>query len=350
MKRTIRVFILLILLVLLCPALPVATAAADPDRSTVDKLIGDSMNWMLLTHMYTDGNLISKSYPHGTFDTLLKHNVDPNKSVVRIYGKSNAQHCYPDNAEFLYQKVTYHDWHSFNDMYAEAENIFCGDWIKRSVHSIFQQEKYAPENYEHFIEKDGDIYVCAGVDSSAEQLGYLFFRSLAARYTLFGEEQMSELSKDSMEDMSRFFSTGWSDKVGWGVASSAKVYDRYIYKIISADSTKARIDVIVFNTLAARNCAFKATLELKNTQDGWRISGGTLIEAFYEGKLLDKMNEDEYVAFLADVGVEDINPPLASPTTGDTGGTHVVIFASAAALAAAVPALIMTVKHRRKEK
>ena len=347
MKKAKRIFILLISLVLLCSALPVASAATGPDNGTVDKLIDASMDWLLLTHIYTDGDVMYRSYPHGTIDTLLKDHVNPDKSFVKIYGKSNF--IYRDNAEFLYRKVTYHDWHSFNDMYAEAGNIFSGDWIKRSVHSIFQQEKYAPDNYEHFIEKDGDIYVCAGIDNSAELLGYLFFRTLEARYTLLGEDEMEYLSEDGMKDMSRFFSTGWVNKRGFGIAVGAKVYDRYIYKITAADSTEAKVDVVVFNALAARNSAFKATLELKNTQDGWRISGGTLIEAFYEGKILDKMSEDEYVAFLADIGVDDINPPLAAPPTGDTSGTRVVIFTSVAALAAVIPAAVLTFRRRRED-
>ena len=329
-----------------------ASAATGPDNGTVDKLIDASMDWLLLTHIYTDGDLLHGSYPHGTIDTLLKDHVDPDKSFVKIYGKSNAFFS-RDNAEFLYCKVTYHDWHSFNDMYAEAGNIFSGDWIKRSVHSIYQQEKLAPDNYEHFIEKDGDIYVCAGIDNSAELLGCLFFRTLErtpeSRYTLLGEEEMFYLSEDGTKDMSRFFSTSWVNKGGFGVAVGAKVYDRYIYKITAADSTEAKVDVVVFNVLAARNSAFKATLELKNTQDGWRISGGTLIEAFYEGKILDKMSEDEYVAFLADIGVDDINPPLASPPTGDTNGTRAVIFTSAAALAAVIPAAVLTYRRRREE-
>ncbi len=351
MKKTRRIFILLISLILVCSALPVASAAAGPDNGTVDKLIDASMDWLLLTHIYTDGNLLHGSYPHGTIDTLLKDHVDPDKSFVKIYGKSNAFFS-RDNAEFLYCKVTYHDWHSFNDMYAEAGNIFSGDWIKRSVHSIYQQEKLAPDNYEHFIEKDGDIYVCAGIDNSVELLGCLFFRTLErtpeAMYTLLGEEEMRYLSEDSTKDMSRFFSTGWFHRLGFGIAVGAKVYDRYIYKITAADSTEAKADVVVFNALAARNSAFKATLELKNTQDGWRISGGTLIEAFYEGKILDKMSEDEYVAFLADIGVDDINPPLAAPPTGDTSGTRAVIFTSAAALAA-IPAAVLTFRRKRED-
>ena len=346
MKKAKRIFILLISLVLACATLPVASAAAGPDNGTVDKLIDASMDWLLLTHIYTDGNALYQSYPHGTIDTLLKDHVDPDKSFVKIYGKSNS--IARTNAEFLYRKVTYHDWHSFNDMYAEAGNIFSGDWIKRSVHSIFQQKKYVPDNYEHFIEKDGDIYVCAGIDNSAEVLGCLFFRNDEARYTLLGEEEVWYLREDGTKDMSRFFSTGWFHRLGFGVAVGAKVYDRYIYKITAADSTEAKADVVVFNALAARNSAFKATLELKNTQDGWRISGGTLIEAFYEGKILDKMSEDEYVAFLADIGVDDINPPLAAPPTGDTSGTRAVIFTSAAALAA-IPAAVLTFRRRRED-
>ena len=343
----VAVLIVLPLLAFGASADDTASAATGPDNGTVDKLIDASMDWLLLTHIYTDGDVLYQSYPHGTIDTLLKDHVDPDKSFVKIYGKSHF--IARDNAEFLYRKVTYHDWHSFNDMYAEAENIFSGDWIKRSVHSIFQQEKYAPDNYEHFIEKDGDIYVCAGIDNSAEILGYLFFRTLEARYTLLGEDEMEYLSEDGMKDMSRFFSTGWVNKRGFGIAVGAKVYDRYIYKITAADSTEAKADVVVFNALAARNSAFKATLELKNTQDGWRISGGTLIEAFYEGKILDKMSEDEYVAFLADIGVDDINPPLASPPTGDTNGTRAVIFTSAAALAAVIPAAVLTYRRRRED-
>ncbi len=46
----------------------------------------------------------------------------------------------------------------------------------------------------------------------------------------------------------------------------------------------------------------------------------------------------------------EVAPPDGSPETGDGTAARAAVFAAGAVLAAAVPALILTVKRRRKEK
>ena len=73
------------------------------------------------------------------------------------------------------------------------------------------------------------------------------------------------------------------------------------------------------------------------------------IEALYDGKILTKISEDEYLAFLADIGREEINPPRVSPDTEDASGSRVAFLAVTTVLAAIIPAAIIVGSKKRKE-
>ena len=66
-----------------------------------------------------------------------------------------------------------------------------------------------------------------------------------------------------------------------------------------------------------------ATVDLVYTEDGWRISGGDVFD---------------YI----------LNYAATSPETGDSKGTRAAILAATAAVAAVLPAVILTVSRRRK--
>ncbi len=349
-KKCLLNFIALIISALmLFLAVPIS-ANSGPDRDTVHKLIDDSMDWLLHTHCYTDGDLYESvnwelgGWFHGTNQTL-KDYVDPNKQLMVDYDRQVSGYL-------VYQNVTYHDWHSYNDMYTEAADIFCGEWVERSVHSLISPTELVPEDYNHFIEKDGELYVCTGWVRGSEEnsLDDFFIRTPREKYYLLGSTQFHSMNKhiysvNKMEECGAYI---WDNpKIGY-YTYFENAYDDYIFKIVSADSNKATAEVVVFDTWPVRMCACKATLELENTENGWRISGGSLIETLYEGKTLDKMSEEDFVAFLADVGVKEVNPPLQNPETGDDSAVRVVLLATAAVMCAVIP-VMATVKRRRRE-
>lgn len=337
-------------------AVPIS-ANSGPDRDTVHKLIDDSMDWLLHTHSYSDGSLhygILRTY--GTSETL-KNYLDPDEQFVLYYElpsyNSVVQYA------LIYQKTTYHDWHSYKDMYAEAAKIFCGEWIERSVHSISHPSIFCPQDYKHFIEDQGDLYVCVGYsrETSVGELtnvkdlddGWMFLRVGGEMYDFFGHRAYPFFN-GYLYPIDKMEKYGAVASVKGAFANVENVYDDYIFKIVSADNNKAEVEVVVFDVLPIRPCAYKASLELENTEKGWRISGGSLIEAFYEDKELDKIDEDEFVAFLAEVGIKEVNPPLQSPETGDDTGVRVVFLATAAVVCAIIPATVAaTTKRRRRE-
>ena len=67
-----------------------------------------------------------------------------------------------------------------------------------------------------------------------------------------------------------------------------------------------------------------ATVELVNTEDGWRISGGDVFDYF-------------------------LNYAATSPETGDADGTRSVALALTATVAAVLPAVILAASRRRKK-
>ncbi|MCI5574947.1 MAG: hypothetical protein SPJ77_01295 [Eubacteriales bacterium] len=176
---------------------------------------------------------------------------------------------------------------------------------------------------------------------------YLLSRQIGTRYELLGKESAIGYDEEEFEALKPYVNAHLYPYHGY-VYKDAKVADKYLYKVAEANDTRALVEVIMFDELAVRNQAFKATLELSNTADGWRIAGGTLIEALYDGKILTKISEDEYLAFLADIGREEINPPRVSPDTEDASGARVAFLAATTVLAAMIPAGVLTVWRRRK--
>ena len=335
------------------PAIPLMhmpVGAAELGSEVIDGLISDSVDWLLHTHFYSDSSYVSGGTNYGTCDTLKDH-IDPNQQIEIKYDILTPHEF--DSAvsvTFHYYRVTYHNWNSFEDMYSEARKIFCGEWVERSVHSIAGQQEELRSTfykaYNHFVEKNGSLYVFwkAGDRYTPDPC---FARLTGTRYELLGKESTIGYDEEEFEALKPYVNAHLYP-YHWYVYKDAKVADKYLYKVAEANDTRALVEVIMFDELAVRNQAFKATLELSNTADGWRIAGGTLIEALYDGKILTKISEDEYLAFLADIGREEINPPRVSPDTEDASGARVAFLAATTVLAAVIPAAVIVGSKKRK--
>ena len=327
----------------------VGICAEELDDPVIDELLSDAVDWLLLTHIYADALTSSSADYYGTCNTLRDY-IDETVKITLQYDLTSPYiHTNVTVYDFDYFKVTYHNWNGLEDMYSEARKIFCGEWVERSVHSIAGQKSGSYpvfyQTYEQFIERDGSLYVCCR--SRGEDFMYLLSRQIGTRYELLGKESAIGYDEEEFEALKPYVNAHLYPYHGY-VYKDAKVADKYLYKVAEANDTRALVEVIMFDELAVRNQAFKATLELSNTADGWRIAGGTLIEALYDGKILTKISEDEYLAFLADIGREEINPPRVSPDTEDASGSRVAFLAVTTVLAAIIPAGVLTVWRRRK--
>ena len=346
MKKIIYTLLAISIIIASCTQVIYSSYAED----NVGDMIAKATEWLDMTHLYAEGSILSGIYePFGLF---LKLDEYTDKDSSFIVGSEKTVGSVTYDVQFKYCKVIYPGWNSLGDMYDDAAEIFCDDWVKRSIHSLVFPTGDWFESYEQFIEKDGALYTCTGLRVNGFEYSLEGNCIRPYNYSLTGVTSVTDIrgSIDSYKQLADYIEFPWqkyiaSQKCGSRPAWGARVYDAPVYRVISENDSAIIAEVMVFDHFAVRSEAYKATLELKKTDSGWRVSGGTFMDAFYEGAKLEKMSESEFLSFITEVGLDEINPPK-SPATGDDA-RRAVMAVGTAALAALIP-VFATVCDRRK--
>ncbi len=344
MKRTIRVFILLISLVLLRSALPIVSAAAAPDQNNVDDLTEPSVSFETGGENDYVG-MISRRDKYDKY-VIKQTNADHvglwyHKIYLRMYSSviclsSSLQNYMNDDLRNKYFSVppfSELEWKddSVRDKY---DDYFKSEAAKTGFPEMYYFVRFAG------ITKDELKYAIEGVLSSCdlEYADWMADTMYCDDWRVIIETYMSP---ELVIDIEAYM----SDKPKYTYIENELIYDFWDYSNIY--KTPDQVLNTPLETLDKWNYSDEYWYDYYSFIDYLNREQGNSTNSIASNSSFKHSPEKQYeLARRLAIYAERVGK---SPVTGDTSGTHVMIFASAAVLAAAVPAMMLTVKRRRKE-
>ena len=349
MKKAKRIFILLISLILACAALPITSLSASygkcgtdsPADQTISSVDGKNYDYV---------GLISRR------DKYVKYILEP---IERA----------PEYEGMWYHRV-------FIDVYSHASSFkSVATYLDSSVRKLYFEESAPGNQIPKWInaeaeEKFLEYYRTEAAKSGLPQLYYFI------QYAGITREQATESMKKYFSSTTAFCNYPYAD---WMIdalycgdnrvtietyLSPDLVVDMEVY--LSGKPKFAYIDNDLvdnfwdYTIFRKPDDIIKTPLE---TLDTWNYSDEYWYDYYSFIDYLNRERSDarDSIAMLGYMGSPEKKAELArrlaiyaervgkSPSTGDTNGTRAVIFTSAAALAAVIPAAVLTYRRRREE-
>lgn len=350
MKKTRRILILLISLVLLCSALPITSSSVSYGKCGTD-------NPADLTVSSADG----KKYD---YVGLISRRDKYDKYVLEPGEK------YSGNDGMWYHKV-------FIDVYSHASSFKCvAMYLDSSVRKLY------------FEESDPGDQIPKWINSEAEEKFQEYYRTEAAKSglpQLYYFIQYAGITREqATESMKKYFSsTVWCKQypyADWMIdalysGDNRVMIETYLSPELVINTVEYMSDnpkySFVKNEADVDRWLYSADMYMTpywiiktplETLDTWNYSDEYWYDYYSFIDYLNRERSDarDSIAMLGYLGSPEKKAELArrlaiyaervgkSPSTGDTNGTRAVIFTSAAVLAA-IPAAVLTFRRRRED-
>ena len=348
MKKTRRIFILLISLVLACAALPITSLSASYGKCGADSPAD-------LTISSVDGKKYDYVGLISRRDKYVKYILEPSERDPEYDGMWYHRILLREYAPILDldSVATYLDSSVRKLYFEEGDPNQMSKWINAEAEEKFREYSRAeaiksalPQLY-YFIQ-----YAGITREQATESMKKYFSSSLLCKQYPYADWMIDALycgdnrvtietylSPELVVDMEVYL----SDKPKFAYVDNVLIDDLWDYTIFRTPG-----DII------------KTPLE---TLDTWNYSDEYWYDYYSFIDYLNRERSDarDSIAMMGYMGSPEKKAELArrlaiyaervgkSPSTGDTSGTRAVIFTSAAALAAVIPAAVLTYRRRRED-
>lgn len=350
MKKTRRIFILLISLILVCSALPITSSSVSYGKCGTDSPAD-------LTVSSADGKKYDYVGLISRRDKYVKYILEPSerdpeydgmwfhKVFLRIYAPILD----------LDSVATYLDSSVRKLYFEEGDPNQMSKWINAETEEKFW-DYYRTEAAKSGLPQLYYFIQYAGItrEQATESMKKYFSSSVLCKQYPYADWMIDALySGDNMVMIETYLSPElvintnvyMSDEPKFSFVKDEAEGDRWLY---SADMYMTPYWII------------KTPLE---TLDTWNYSDEYWYDYYSFIDYLNRERSDarDSIAMMGHLGSPEQKAELArrlaiyaervgkSPSTGDTSGTRVVIFTSVAALAAVIPAAVLTYRRRREE-